>query len=148
CALTAIRSNRDARSAIPLRRVRCGSRRVESQLLSAVELAELVVERTQRQVSSFASDLQDQAIGKSKRRLLPITFKRGCHCTRILHDQALVIQKHLDRSGKLTRYETVNRRQDPDSLDKHEVRNPRPARNEGFRDLNLPVVIARRQADQ
>ena len=81
-----------------------------------------MVECTQRQVSGFASDLQDQAIGKHQRRLLAITIQRGGDRTGILHDQVLVIQKHLNRRGELPRYETVNRGQYPGGMDEHDVR--------------------------
>ena len=53
---------------------------LESEPLSASELAEVPIEGTQRQVTCLPGNLQDQAIRESQRRPLAKTGRRTRHC--------------------------------------------------------------------
>ena len=118
------------------------------QLLCTFQLAEIAVEGTERYMSSFASYFQNQAIREAQRRTLAEMLESGCDDVRILDDEIPVIEQDLDRRSDLSRTMAIDRAQDPQGLDKDEVRYPRPFGDERLGGGNLPGVVSDRQSDQ
>jgi hypothetical protein len=75
-------------------------------------------------------------------------FNRRRDCIRVLQCQMLVIQKHVDRCGDLTRATLVDRRQNPRGFGKHEMRNPGPRFHEVLSRRDLLGVVARDETNQ
>ena len=101
--------------------------RTRLQPLGALELAEVLVEGPQGEMAGFACDLEDEAVGESQRRPFAILIQRGDDDIGIFNRDHLVIEEHFDRSCDLAVIEVVCSAQQPRTLDKYKVRDPRSA---------------------
>ena len=61
-------------------------------------------------MARFASNLQNQAVGKTQRRSSAKAGHGSGHGFRILNRQMLVVEEHLDGGGDVLRTTVVNRR--------------------------------------
>lgn len=59
-----------------------------------------------------------------------------------------VVQQHLDGPRLGGRIELVDRLEDPDRFDQHDVRNPGTARDEGFGRCHLARIVACDESDE
>lgn len=96
----------------------------------------------------FTSDFQDQAVRETGLGLLSVMFKGSTDGFRILDCETFVLQEHFDRHNKLAMTKTVDRREDPNSLDQNKVRNPCTSRNERLSSQDLFWVVTGDEPDQ
>src|SRR5262245_17691878 len=80
----------------------------ELEPYGSVQLAEVVVEGAEGQMSGFACCFQNQTIRESERRLDPIVLESRLDDLGVLHSQLRMIQEHLDRQRDLLRFEIVD----------------------------------------
>src|SRR5713226_3874537 len=100
------------------------ARRIRLQALGTVKLAQFLVECTQREVSSFTRDFEDEAIGESDLRLAAIALECAGNDIGILQGETPVTEQHFDHRGNPGVVEPKRASQNPNRLREHEVRNP------------------------
>lgn len=99
-------------------------------------------------MSSLTSDFQDQAVRETELWLLSILFKGSTYGFRILDCKTFVLQEHFDCHHQLTMTKTVDRSEDPNSLDQNNVRNPCPSRNKRLSSQDVFWIVAGDEPDQ
>ena len=99
-------------------------------------------------MSSFTGDFQDQAVRETELGLLSVMFKGSAYGFGILDCETFVLQEHFDRHNKLAMAKTVDRREDPNSLDQNKVRNPCPSRNKRLSSQDVFWIVAGDEPDQ
>lgn len=96
---------------------------------------------------SFTGDFQDQAVRETGLGLLSVMFKGSAYGFSILDCETFVLQKHFDRHHKLAMTQTIDRREDPNSLDQNKVRNPCASRNKRLSSKGLFWIVAGDEPD-
>src|SRR5262249_50054124 len=84
-----------------VRDVRASPRRVCLQSLCAINVAQVAIERAERQMTSFSGRLKKEAIGKPQGRPGPERLERRPDDIVVLKDESLVVQELLDGPGNL-----------------------------------------------
>ncbi len=114
----------------------------------SLQAAEIAVKGAEGEMSSFTGDFQDQTVRETELGLLSVLFKGGVYGFSILDCETFVLQEHFDRHNKLAMAKTVNRREDPNSLDQSKVRNPCTSRNKRLSSQDVFWIIAGDESDQ
>ena len=97
---------------------------------------------------SLTGNFEDQAVRETKLWLLSILFKGSAYGFRILDCETFVLQEHFDCHHQLTMTKTVDRREDPNSLDQNKVRNPCASRNKRLSSQDVFWIITGDESDQ
>ena len=91
-----------------------------------VQLAEIPIERAQRQMSGFSRKFDEEAIRESERRPSPKCLEGRRHGLRLLERETLMVQEHLNRPSDLSRVAVVDGREHPRGFGEGEHRHQAP----------------------
>ena len=119
-----------------------------SQPVSAVEFAEIAVERAERSMPGFPGDRDHEAIRKADRRPSPKMFDGSGDRIRVLQCEVLMVQQHVDGRGNGLGTAIVDGCKNPRGLDERQMWNPRSTSDERFGRRNFFRIVSRDEPDE